>query len=186
MPHSRFNEAGVRDAGDPAPRCTERGRGTGFNEAGVRDAGDLARRHGVGRHRDASTRPACETPEIRAEDAPESALVDASTRPACETPEIFGSGERLSPSRQASTRPACETPEIFHPRHAEARARPASTRPACETPEIPDIGTNTVSGLLSLQRGRRARRRRSVPVRPLREALESLQRGRRARRRRSS
>ena len=60
----------------------------------------------------------------------------------------------------------------------------ASTRPACETPEIQGMGLTMTAGG-KLQRGRRARRRRSsatarVPVKPF-----WLQRGRRARRRRS-
>ena len=61
----RFNEAGVRDAGDRSRLSRSLLSSSGFNEAGVRDAGD----RGLGPERlllvgEASTRPACETPEI--------------------------------------------------------------------------------------------------------------------------
>ena len=86
----------------------------GFNEAGVRDAGDPAR---AAPHADR--------------------LRGASTRPACETPEIVRVDHDDLRARLASTRPACETPEIRVVRHGSPRRARASTRPACETPEIP-------------------------------------------------
>ena len=254
-----FNEAGVRDAGDL--RRGGRGSHAGhcFNEAGVRDAGDPVRPggeflHAVGLQRGrrarrrrsvrgaffvkaealASTRPACETPEIRkrphgrkattllqrgrrarrrrsfdvstrpseticfneagVRDAGDLSIaptsddytMTASTRPACETPEIPEHADRNRGGSEASTRPACETPEIlvFAPRPACLAC--ASTRPACETPEIARVDRGHHAPRDRLQRGRRARRRRSHAFAPPATHDFALQRGRRARRRRSS
>jgi len=59
-----FNEAGVRDAGDPQRSRTCSSRRTSFNEAGVRDAGDPHPHVVLARWDQASTRPAYVTPEI--------------------------------------------------------------------------------------------------------------------------
>ena len=109
-----FNEAGVRDAGDPTRTsyftCSRRR----FNEAGVRDAGDL---HHIG--------------------SVEPPLCRASTRPACETPEIARAGRRLAPGpdgfNEAGVRDAGD--HVMRIRCRGVRIA-ASTRPACETPEI--------------------------------------------------
>jgi len=85
---SRFNEAGVRDAGDPHQVARDRAEGLCFNEAGVRDAGDRHTTARRGRTREgfneAGVRDAGDPPL----DAPDPAVPLASTRPACETPEI--------------------------------------------------------------------------------------------------
>ena len=113
----------MRDAGDAAPCPSMTSSSVRFNEAGVRDAGDEVYQT----ERDpvwwASTRPACETPEML------EGLLDlllallASTRPACETPEMVALGYRDLVSCRASTRPACETPEMY--------ASMPSFRPRC-------------------------------------------------------
>ena len=64
--------------------------------------------------------------------------------------------------RCASTRPACETPEIRDPPRGWLAGEVASTRPACETPEIFPPWEQVVPKTDALQRGRRARRRRSL------------------------
>ncbi len=60
----RFNEAGVRDAGDGPRRYDPHGAHDRFNEAGVRDAGDDFEAYKALLVEIASTRPACETPEM--------------------------------------------------------------------------------------------------------------------------
>ncbi len=89
-----------------------------------------------------------------------------------------------NPKILTSTRPACETPEIRVVTPSHVPTAHTSTRPACETPEISvTVVYETTVGLL--QRGRRARRRRSRGTLRDRAHTCQLQRGRRARRRRS-
>ena len=179
-----FNEAGVRDAGDRA-RSSYRARGAwSFNEAGVRDAGDRDLEHRVAAPGTASTRPACETPEIprRPRVLPQGR--GASTRPACETPEIMLSVATnavtilLQRGRRARRRRSPSPTGALDWRNLLQRGRRARRRRSGGS-------VSSVRCHRALQRGRRARRRRSYDIHVDSDSDHLLQRGRRARRRRS-
>ncbi len=157
-----------------------------FNEAGVRDAGDRGNARIPRREAPTSTRPACETPEIPGVGTLRPPYFETSTRPACETPEILASDARCVGEpphfNEAGVRDAGDPVLSLS---SVSPVRTTSTRPACETPEI-QAWTGTPGVSVTLQRGRRARRRRSGEVRRGRGGGRKLQRGRRARRRRSA